>query len=104
MDDTQASYTPDAGTEAGPCFCGVCGTQMVERRGLCGPRGFAAALGNIKSTYDSFDCPHIKEPWHLQVVAIREKIHSTPSARLVAIMREEVDEILTTRQPTLDRS
>lgn len=102
--DTQSRYTPDPGTvpEGEDVFCGVCGDKMDEKRGCNGPRGFAMAMSGSKSPYDSWTCPNREEPWHQQVVALRNAMRETPSAKIALIMAEEVGEILSVREQTKD--
>jgi hypothetical protein len=98
--DTQCYYSPDTGTVEGPVHCGVCGTQMSERRNCYGPRGFAMAMMGSKSHYDEFTCPHRGEMWHKQVIDLRKLAKETPSSKLEAIFKEEIDGILDTRTAT----
>jgi hypothetical protein len=97
LDDTQYRYTPDVGTVEGPVFCGVCRTQMTERRDVEGYRGFVSAMAKVKSRYDSFDCPHSNEDWHKQVIALREAARKTPSPTLAHILLKDTQEILGNR-------
>lgn len=102
-DDTQCVYTPDAGKVVGVVGCGVCGAEMDSERGREGYRGYASAMGRgEKSRFDYFECPHSKEKWHRQAVAIRSMAHKTPSARLATMLREEAAEIIATREATVD--
>lgn len=105
MDDnklgrTTFRYTPDAGTVQGPCYCGVCETEMKEDRGRLGPRSFVEAMGKSKSAYDSFVCPHAEEVWHEQVVALYKEANSTPSGTLEKLYLGEAESILKTREKT----
>lgn len=95
--DTQCRYTPDVGLVEGPVLCGVCRTQMTERRDVEGYRGFVSAMANVKSRYDSFDCPHCNEDWHKQVIALREAASKTPSPTLAHILLKDTQEILQNR-------
>jgi len=99
---TQSRYTPDPGEvpEGEAVFCGVCGDQMDERRGCNGPRGFAQAMCGGKSPYDDFSCPHRKEQWHQQVVALRDEAGKTASAKIATALLAEADEIASTRIAT----
>jgi hypothetical protein len=101
--DTQFRYTPDAGTVRGPCHCGVCRTQMSEKRAVNGPRGFAEAMGRHSSTHDVFECPHGSELWHQQVVALRTAADKTPSGKLAEMFRTEAIEIVGSREATVER-
>lgn len=102
LDDTQDRYTPDIGTaEAGrPINCGVCKEEMSCRHNVNGPRGFVQAMCGSSSLHDVFECPNIEELWHKQVKALREWVHSIPSASVGNLVEKEIEVILTTRQPT----
>jgi hypothetical protein len=102
--DTQYRYTPDPGTVKGPVCCGVCGTQMLEERGLEGARSWTQAMCRGKSKYDSFTCPVHKEDWHRQVIALRREARDTSSKLLEQMLLEEADEVLRTRSATKDVS
>lgn len=102
-DNTQYRYTPDAGTVEGPVLCGVCGTQMDEKRACNGPRTFFEAMGKSKSNYDSFTCPVSEENWHVQAVKLNKAAGDTCSATLKKIYEEEAAEVVKTRKPSIDK-
>lgn len=101
-DGTCCRYTPDAGTVEGPVKCGVCGDVMNERRGCHGPTGFAEAMGKGGHAHDVFTCPHSDEPWHYQVVHIRNYARKIPSKTICDLLEAEIETILETRKPTKD--
>lgn len=101
MSWTEFEIRTDIGEIEGPLHCGVCHSLMNVDRKRCTATSMAAALANIKSKYDSFCCPHYKENWHRQVVAIRHLADNTPSAKLNDILREEANDIVCTREATL---
>ncbi len=100
LDDTQSRFTPDVGTVEGPVVCGVCGREMICERNCHGPRGFVMAMSGSKSDYDSFQCSHMNEKWHVQVVKLRELANDTPSGKLAKMFREEAMEVLESKKAT----
>ncbi len=100
MGETQARYTPNAGTVEGPVQCGVCGKTMRVERNINGPTQYAEAMSGRKHLHDDFECPNIDKKWHQQVIALRTEIRKTPSSKLAQIMSEEVIEILATEEET----
>jgi hypothetical protein len=101
---TQCLFTPDAGKvpEGTVIKCGVCGTQMKEKRDCLGARSYAASLAGIKEKHDFFDCPHRGDDWHKQVVKLREGALYSFSAKLAAIYLEEAEEVLKARKVSKD--
>ena len=100
LGETQSVYMPDADTVLGPCFCGVCKTEMIMKRGCYGPRSFSSAMGGFKSYYDSFTCPDRDKNWHRQVVAIRDEARDTSSKKLERMLLKEAKEILAKKKAT----
>lgn len=100
--NTQSRFTPDPGLVEGPVACGVCGTEMECKRDCYGPRGWVMAMTGSKQAYDSFTCPHVKEVWHRQVIALRNKARETCSGRLAKMFLEEANDVVTSRMPTKD--
>jgi uncharacterized Zn finger protein (UPF0148 family) len=105
LDDTQESYTPDAGEETGPVFCGVCGDEMtLTAKNSRGPRGWAQAMGmrsrgetDTGSPHDVYDCPNVNEYWHRQVRALREAARKTVSGRQEKAFLDEANTVLKDR-------
>lgn len=102
LGDTQCVFTPDAGEVEGPVYCGVCGTKMSESRGCNGPTSSIMAMAGSKRNYDFFECPDRKELWHKQVSALRSKASNNPSGRLKRMFLEEAEEILETKEATVE--
>lgn len=100
--DEQFHYTPDPGEVEGPVFCGVCKAQMDEMRNVEGPRSFVMAMSGRKSLHDTFLCPHSKDKWHKQVVALRAKARKSISRNLRDLLLSEAAEVLESKTPTLD--
>lgn len=98
----QFRYTPDCGEvpEGEDVFCGVCGDKMNEKRNCYGPRSWVMSMSGSKDHYDSFTCPNSQAMWHRQVVALRDDIARTSSAKIATLLEAEVDEILAARQET----
>jgi hypothetical protein len=97
-------YTPDSGKVEGPVNCGVCGSEMEVTRNCTGPRSFVEAMLKdpdvSRVPHDVFCCPHSREDWHKQVVAILRQAKETPSSRLESLLRTEAEEILISRKAT----
>jgi len=100
--DTQSRYTPDCGKVpvGEKVTCGVCGAVMNERRNVSGPRSWAQAISRGSSPHDVFECPHMNEDWHKQVVALRRKARNSVSKKLADMMLQEADEILSSKTAT----
>jgi hypothetical protein len=97
--DTQDIFFPDPGTHDA-VECGVCGAQMDVKRDLDGPTSWVMAMGHSKRKHDTFMCPHRNEPWHKQVIALREFKERCPSAYLSNLVDREIDFVLGTKTPT----
>ena len=80
--------------------CNVCGELMDVRRNVDGPTGYAEAVGKRSHLHDFFFCPFRDDAWHKQIHKLYEAIRETPSKRLADIMKEEIDDILDSREPT----
>ena len=76
-------------------ICQVCGTVCLVRRNQIGPTSWAGAMANAETAHDYFFCPHSKEPWHEQAVALLQAIENTPSKRIAALMQEDLVDLLT---------
>lgn len=102
MGDTQYRYTPDPGTHSDDedILCGVCETKTTCRRNVNGPRGFVMAMSGSKSLHDVYECPHRKEDWHLQVVALRREAAQTSSLLIENMLLKEAEQVLETRKAT----
>jgi hypothetical protein len=60
------------------------------------------AMCRSKSAYDSFECPHHEELWHIQTVQLRKLANETPSAKLAKMFRDEAKDIAKNRVATLE--
>ena len=93
-------YSPDSSSNIKEAFCGICGDKMNVQRNILGATSVTEGRSGRKHLHDRFECFNIKEKWHLQVKAIREKMRYTPSKAIENLMAEEVEVILKTRKPT----
>lgn len=98
----QDCYTPDAGKHPADeiILCGVCGVAMDATMSVFGPRGYAAAMADKASKFDSYRCPHRNELWHIQAKEIRKQAKSSPSKKIADMLNMEANEILTRRKHT----
>jgi hypothetical protein len=69
-------------------------------RDCYGPTSYVMAVGHSKRQHDFFTCPHRGKAWHKQVVALREEQRRTASVKVVAILEEEVVQILEQKEQT----
>lgn len=74
--------------------CHVCGAACEITRDVFGPTGFAEAMAKRGHWHDRVDCPHSGRVWHNSVYRLKNKIAATPSKRLAALMKLDVDDIL----------
>lgn len=102
LGNMQFRYFSDIGEVPEGSFitCGVCGDKMEEKRNCLGPRNYLESIGGHKHHHDQFFCPNRDSKWHKQVVALREQIQLTPSAKIAKMLEEEAAEILFTREET----
>lgn len=101
---TQWRYKPDTSPMDQIVYCGVCGDKTVVRRGVKGPRSYAAALGRLPSTYDEYTCPNYLDLWHQQVIALRVQLQREASNVIRKILQDEISQILETKQATISSS
>ena len=83
-------FTPDAGT----CSwrrCEACGTMCDIKRNHVGKR---TRWGPSDSVFDVFTCPNADIKWHTEVIKILQAMTDTPSPRIAAIMKKDVDDLL----------
>lgn len=95
-------FSPDPDTKT-EMHCRVCNAKMDVQRGVNGPTSSIGAMAGFKHLHDSFFCPFSKENWHQQVLALKSRIGKEISKKLIDILTEEMEEILKTKTPTLDR-
>lgn len=99
-DGNQGRYTPDTKEKVKSVSCGICGTEMDVTRGIDGATGFAEAMGRRSHLHDRFECPHLQEDWHIQVIKIQREAEETASGKLSKLLLEEADEICKSRKAT----
>jgi hypothetical protein len=92
-------FEPNAGTVEN-AICKACGRLMEIERDLPAVGGFAAAMSGSNRKRDRFTCPDSEHDWHLQVVALTVEVGKTNSAKLTALLQEEISEIVATKEPT----
>lgn len=80
--------------------CKACGCLMEVERNLPAIGGFAAAMGGSNRIRDRFTCPNSNNKWHHQAVSLVLEQSKTKSAKLTALLQEEINEILATKTPT----
>lgn len=83
-------FTPDPGKWKTK-RCKACGTQCDIERNHTGKR---TRWGPSDSVFDVFSCPNANIKWHTEVIKILQAIRDTPSPRIAAIMKKDVDDIL----------
>ena len=74
--------------------CRVCGSKCRVTRNVFGPTGFASAVAKKFSAHDEAVCPHTDETWHDKALQLAVAIDETPSKRLEALMRADLDDLL----------
>lgn len=103
-------FGPDPGT-VDVMHCKVCYTQCLVKREAELKAIWDSDPKNEEMTrcgmpkrrpHDRFYCPHTKEPWHDQVLALRLEVRKTPSQFLANILQEEIGFILSQKKPTKD--
>jgi hypothetical protein len=74
--------------------CAVCGIECLVRRNVDGPTGFVMAMAKQTRLHDVFTCPHRDEKWHKQAARLYQAIQDTPSPRLAALIRLDLEDVL----------
>lgn len=92
-------YFPDPG-KYDTVDCGICGTPMLLTKDQDGPTSWSMAMGGSKRKYDSFNCPHCEEFWHIQGKQLLQEAKKTISPSLKEIYKKDAEEILITRKHT----
>jgi len=80
--------------EAEEMACKVCGATCTVHRDCYGPTGFVAAMGGLSCQHDFFECPNKDHGWHEQALSLVIEIEETPSPRIAALMKKDLEEIL----------
>ncbi|MBI4184732.1 MAG: hypothetical protein HY521_12130 [Proteobacteria bacterium] len=75
-------------------FCRVCDSKCRVTRNVFGPTGFASAMAKQFRVHDEFVCPHTDKPWHDRALQLAIAIAETPSKRLAALMKADLDDLL----------
>ncbi len=87
---------PDSGEERD---CRVCNSRCKVTRNVFGPTGFVSAMASSFTYHDEFLCPHTDEPWHNQALQLAIEIDATPSKRLAALMKADLQDLLKENLP-----
>ena len=74
--------------------CRVCGSKCNARREVSGPHDFISAASRASDLWDVFSCPHGGKAWHEKAVELAVAIDETPSKRLAALMRQDLEDLL----------
>ena len=74
--------------------CRVCGSKCLVRREVHGPREFVTVTQKVHDVWDVFTCPHAGKAWHEKAVELAVAIDETPSKRVGALMREDLEDLL----------
>lgn len=78
--------------------CEICGDTCEIIRNVSGPTSWIGAMNRTATLHDRIRCPHTGQDWHLQALALQEAIRATPSPRIAALMQQDLDEVLASRQ------
>lgn len=104
LSDTQCVFTPNAGKVEGLVNCGVCGQRMDVKINVVGPTSMVESMAGSKHRHDRFTCPDRDEKWHMQVVALRREQRKSASTMIGALLQQEIDMVLETKEPTKELS
>lgn len=74
--------------------CRVCGTVCDVKRNVMGPTGWAEGMAKRAHLHDRFSCPYTSKDWHDQAAELVEAIEETPSPRVAALMRQDLQDLL----------
>jgi hypothetical protein len=55
---------------------------------------FIAPVGRTHDVWDVFTCPHAGKAWHEKAVELAVAIDETPSKRLAALMKQDLEDLL----------
>jgi hypothetical protein len=67
------------------------------KRNTYGPTCFAEAVAGKSRHHDRFCCRHTQEAWHRQALELLLSLEKTPSKRVKALIRMDLDDLLKTR-------
>ena len=81
--------------------CPTCGASMDVFHSP-GVSCFAAAMAGRSTPHDVWTCSNQYETWHSQASAIKREIDSTASKTIRDLLTTELNQILSSRQSTLD--
>lgn len=58
------------------------------------------AMAKSRRKYDGFSCPNAGQPWHDQLIELKEMANATPSRAIATLLIAEIAEIMQTKCPT----
>jgi hypothetical protein len=96
-------FSPAPG-EVDKMNCRVCDAEMKVTRNVNGPTGSIESMAGRKHLHDSFYCDHAEEDWHCQVRILKERIEKETSNKIIELLAEEMNQVLQTKKPTIDKS
>ena len=73
--------------------CRVCGATCTARRNIHGPTDHVSAMAKQFAYHDAFVCPHAGEAWHEQALQLAIGMDETPSNRVAALMKADLDDL-----------
>ena len=77
--------------------CRVCGSRCRVKRNAYGPTCFAEAVVGKHRYHDRFCCPYTQKPWHRQALELKLALEKTPSKRVKALIRMDLEDVLNNR-------
>ena len=80
--------------------CEICGAVCDVRRDVETYTGMISAMAKKSVRADVFSCPRQEADWHRQAVQLVDAIAETPSPRLAALMKLDLNDLLTAHPVT----
>jgi hypothetical protein len=80
--------------------CPVCGSQCQAERNARVLQGMYAGMAGIARPHDRFVCPNAGQEWHAQAYQLIHAIDDTPSQRVAALMRLDLEDLLAAHRPS----
>lgn len=82
--------------------CRICGTTCTVERNRLAATSWAESMAKRKWLHDFFKCPNTGADWHDRATDLVQRIEETPSERVAALMRQDLDELLARHGCKLD--
>ena len=83
--------------------CLICGTICIVERNRLAATSWTESMAKRKSLHDFLRCPNTGEAWYDRATDLVERIEGTPSDRVSALMRQDLDELLVKHGCKLDQ-